>query len=240
MWFIFGGRLPQTRGVFSTVLLKSVAVCLYAHGAARRHFYYALGHLWGGALISVPDVNTHRTPHSHPRAVWWRFQNDVWCVRSLHSAVLRVYLPRKVKVRLVTEPDALEEVWIATTSKIVRVLFSHHYSAASWRRYFKSYTIKNFQARAIKCCKKTCLHVIWYLPPRAIKIMAYFVKHPVCMIVCMYVFFKDISQSRALSQPTVVACCSPVNNTLHRHDIIRMQFLTSARHVKIEKKDLLS
>ena len=30
MWFIFGGRLPQTRGVFSTVLLKSVAVCLYA------------------------------------------------------------------------------------------------------------------------------------------------------------------------------------------------------------------
>ena len=31
-WFIFGGRLPQTRGVFSTVLLKSVAVCLYASG----------------------------------------------------------------------------------------------------------------------------------------------------------------------------------------------------------------
>ena len=29
MWFIFGGRLPQTRRVFSTVLLKSVAVCLY-------------------------------------------------------------------------------------------------------------------------------------------------------------------------------------------------------------------
>ena len=30
VWFIFGGRLPQPRGVFSTVLLKSVAVCLYA------------------------------------------------------------------------------------------------------------------------------------------------------------------------------------------------------------------
>ena len=30
VWFIFGGHLPQTRGVFSTVLLKSVAVCLYA------------------------------------------------------------------------------------------------------------------------------------------------------------------------------------------------------------------
>ena len=30
VWFIFGGRLPQTRGVFSTVLLKSFAVCLYA------------------------------------------------------------------------------------------------------------------------------------------------------------------------------------------------------------------
>ena len=34
VWFIFGGRLPQTRGVFSTVLLKSVAVCLYASGGA--------------------------------------------------------------------------------------------------------------------------------------------------------------------------------------------------------------
>ena len=28
------------------------------HGAARRHFHYALGHLWGGALTSVPDENT--------------------------------------------------------------------------------------------------------------------------------------------------------------------------------------
>ena len=28
------------------------------HGAARRHFHYALGHLWGGALISVPNENT--------------------------------------------------------------------------------------------------------------------------------------------------------------------------------------
>ena len=28
------------------------------HSAARRHFHYALGHLWGGALISVPDENT--------------------------------------------------------------------------------------------------------------------------------------------------------------------------------------
>ena len=32
VWFISGGRLPQPRGVFSTVLLKSVAVCLYATG----------------------------------------------------------------------------------------------------------------------------------------------------------------------------------------------------------------
>ena len=36
VWFIFGGRLPQTRGVFSTVLLKSVAVCLYAFRISRR------------------------------------------------------------------------------------------------------------------------------------------------------------------------------------------------------------
>ena len=48
-------------------------------------------------------------------------------------------------------------------------------------------------------------------------------------------FFKDISRSRALSKFKVVSCCSPVNSTLHRHDIIRVRFLTSARHVKIEK-----
>ena len=42
----------------------------------------------------------HRTPHSHHRAVWWRFQNDVRCVRTPHPAVMRVHLPRKVKVRL--------------------------------------------------------------------------------------------------------------------------------------------
>ena len=45
-------------------------------------------------------VGAHRTPHSHPRAKWWRFQNDVRCVRSPHSAVLRVHLSRKVKVLL--------------------------------------------------------------------------------------------------------------------------------------------
>ena len=27
------------------------------HDAARRLFHYALGHLWGGALTSVPDEN---------------------------------------------------------------------------------------------------------------------------------------------------------------------------------------
>ena len=40
VWFIFGGRLPQTRGVFSTVLLKSVAVCLYA---CRPLYWYQTG-----------------------------------------------------------------------------------------------------------------------------------------------------------------------------------------------------
>ena len=37
--------------------LCSVKICIL-HGAARRHFHYALGHLWGGALTSVPDENT--------------------------------------------------------------------------------------------------------------------------------------------------------------------------------------
>ena len=40
-------------------------------------------------------------------------------------------------------------------------------------------------------------------------------------------FFKDISHSRALSESEVVSCCSPVNSSLHRHDIIRVRFLTS-------------
>ena len=35
-------------------------------------------------------------------------------------------------------------------------------------------------------------------------------------------FFKDISRSRAFSESKVVSCCSPVNSTLHRHDIIRV------------------
>ena len=45
----------------------------------------------------------------------------------------------------------------------------------------------------------------------------------VCMYVCMYVcmFFKDILRSRALGESKVVSCCSPVNSTLHRHDITR-------------------
>ena len=50
-------------------------------------------------------------------------------------------------------------------------------------------------------------------------------------------FFKDISRLRALSESKVVSCCSPVNSTVHRHGIIRLRFLTSARHVIIEEKD---
>ena len=50
------------------------------------------------------------------------------------------------------------------------------------------------------------------------------------MFVCM--FFKDISRSRALCEYKLVSCCSPVNSTLHRHDIIRVRFLTSTHHVK--------
>ena len=42
VWFIFGGRLPQTRGIFSTVLLKSVAVCLYADGVRLVGIHPAL------------------------------------------------------------------------------------------------------------------------------------------------------------------------------------------------------
>ena len=38
---------------------RCVVKIFILHGAARRHFHYALGHLWRGALISVPDENTH-------------------------------------------------------------------------------------------------------------------------------------------------------------------------------------
>ena len=51
-----------------------------------------------------------------------------------------------------------------------------------------------------------------------------------CMYVCMYVCFSRISHDHgALSESKVVSCCRPVNSTLHRHDIIRVRFLTSAR-----------
>ena len=54
----------------------------------------------------------------------------------------------------------------------------------------------------------------------------------------MYIgfFFKDVSRARALGESKVVSCCSPVNSTLHSNDIIRVRFLTSARHVKNRKK----
>ena len=39
---------------------RCVVKIFILHGAARRHFHYALGHLWGGALISVPDENAPR------------------------------------------------------------------------------------------------------------------------------------------------------------------------------------
>ena len=61
------------------------------------------------------------------------------------------------------------------------------------------------------------------------------------MYVCMHVsflyvpmFFKDISRYKALSESKVVSCCSSVNSTSHRHGIIRVRFLTSARHLKIK------
>ena len=59
-----------------------------------------------------------------------------------------------------------------------------------------------------------------------------------CLLVYVCMFFKNISRSRALSEFKVVSCCSPVNSTFHRHDIIRVRFLSSAPHVKIEKKRL--
>ena len=58
-----------------------------------------------------------------------------------------------------------------------------------------------------------------------------------CLFVCMYVcFFQDISTSRPLSEYKVVSCYSPVNSTLHSDDSVGVSFVTSARHVKIEKK----
>ena len=39
---------------------RCVVKIFILHGAARRQFHYALGHLLGGALNSVPDENTQR------------------------------------------------------------------------------------------------------------------------------------------------------------------------------------
>ena len=47
-------------------------------------------------------------------------------------------------------------------------------------------------------------------------------------------FFKDFSRSIALSETKVAPSCGPVDTTLLRH-IVGVQFLTSARRVKIEK-----
>ena len=57
------------------------------------------------------------------------------------------------------------------------------------------------------------------------------------MHVCM--FFKDSSRPIALSETKVVPSCSPVDTTLLREAIIGERFLTSARHMKIEKKCFL-
>ena len=54
------------------------------------------------------------------------------------------------------------------------------------------------------------------------------------MFLCMYIF-QGYLTIQSTCESKVVSCCSSVNCTLHRHDIIRVRFLTSARHVKIEK-----
>ena len=96
----------------------------------------------------------HRTPRSHHRAVWWRFQNDVRCVRSPHSAVLRVHLSRKVKVRLSLNQTRWRPVKLYEffSSSLLSCLMANSDS---------KYTMKSSQARAIKCCKKTRVYMLY-------------------------------------------------------------------------------
>ena len=42
--------------IVSSDMQRRVVKIFILHGAARRHFHYVLGHLWGGALISVPGT----------------------------------------------------------------------------------------------------------------------------------------------------------------------------------------
>ena len=58
-----GLRCPWKWGLCVQQLSRSgthrcVVKIFILHGAAMRHFPYALGHLWGGALVSVPDEKT--------------------------------------------------------------------------------------------------------------------------------------------------------------------------------------
>ena len=52
--------------IVSSDMQRRVVKIFILHGAARRHYHYALGHLWGGALISVPDENTRLSPSPPP------------------------------------------------------------------------------------------------------------------------------------------------------------------------------
>ena len=85
-WFIFGGRLPQTRGVFSTVLLKSVAVCLYAARAQCP-----IIQVWpSGRSTLIGDV----TPGQETRAGNFCFlprPSNSMCIRG-HNFLTQIFL----------------------------------------------------------------------------------------------------------------------------------------------------
>ena len=64
--------------IVSSGLQRYVVKIFILYSAARRHFHHALGHLWGGALISVPDENTGYA-REYRRSVthcWW--SADLW------------------------------------------------------------------------------------------------------------------------------------------------------------------
>ena len=58
----------------------------------------------------------------------------------------------------------------------------------------------------------------------------------VCMFVCRYVFQGYVMMIKHLANPKWCQIVASMNNTLHSHDIIRVWFLMSVWHVKIENR----
>ena len=88
--------------IVSSGMQRCVVKKCILHGAARRHFRYALGHLWGGALISVPDENTPR-PAECPRMRRSRFMGDY---QNYLTAPARWAAAARVTAELAHDPTA--------------------------------------------------------------------------------------------------------------------------------------